>query len=326
MDYLPTATVSALRFRARALGAVRHFFDERAYLEVDTPVLCRDIVIDAYLDPLVVQSAWEGRDYYLQTSPEFCMKRLLSAGLGSIYQLSHVFRRGERGENHNPEFTMVEWYRVGDDHFAQMQVVEDLVHAVTQLTAAPRSFPRPFRRTTYREAFLRHVGIDPFQIPDGALREACRKREIVPPPSLADGDRDGWLNLLLAMCIEPHLGREVPEFLIDYPASQSALARTRCDPFPVCERFELYAEGIELCNGYHELLDAEELRRRNKIQLELRLKEGSSSLPLESRLIDAMEAGLPPCSGVALGFDRLTMLLGGYSRVDEVIPFPIERA
>ncbi len=326
MNYLPTASVEALRFRAKCLTAVRRFFDERGYVEVDTPVLSQDIVIDAFLEPFIVPQTFGGKDYYLQTSPEFGMKRLLCGGLGAIYQLGHVFRRGERGENHNPEFTMVEWYRTHDDHFAQMQVVEDLLHVVTQLTAAPISFPRPFRRTTYQEAFQRHLGIDPFAATIEDLRQAARERGIVPPPSLSEEDRDGWLNLLLAICVESKLGIERPEFLYDYPASQSALAKTRTTPHHVAERFELYCHGIELCNGYHELLDPAELRRRNAAQQAIRLQEGSPALPLESRLLEAMEKGLPPSAGVALGFDRLVMLLGGYSRIDDVIPFPIERA
>jgi len=326
VNFLPTATADALRFRAKCLNAVRRFFDERGYVEVDTPLMSRDIVVDAYLDPLVVPHAHAGTDFYLQTSPEFGMKRLLCGGLRAIYQLSHVFRNAERGTNHNPEFTMVEWYRTGDEYLAQMQVVEDLLHAVGQLTAAPRGFPRPFVRTTYRQAFERCLDFNPFQIEMRDLRNVATERDIVPPPSLNPEDRDGWLNLLLACCVEPHLGRDVPEFLYDYPASQSALARTKHTPDPVAERFELYCDGIELCNGYHELLDASELRRRNETQLALRRAEGLSFLPTESRLLEAMEHGLPACAGVALGFDRLVMVLGGYSAIDQVIPFPSRRA
>lgn len=326
MDFLPTADADALRFRARCLSAVRRFFDERGYLEVDTPLLSRDIVVDAYLDPFIVPKAYAGADYYLQTSPEFGMKRLLCGGLKAIYQLSHVFRRDERGGNHNPEFTMIEWYRTDVDHLAQMQVVEDLVHAVGQLTAAPRSFPRPFRRTTYHEAFQKTLGINPFEIELEKLPEVAAEQGIVPPSSLSLQDRDGWLNLLLAFSVEPHLGKEVPEFLYDYPASQSALAQTRLHPWPVAERFELYCNGIELCNGYHELLDAKELRRRNALQSAIRRREGLPELPVDSRLLTAMDHGLPPSAGVALGFDRLVMLLGGYSSIDEIIPFPFERA
>lgn len=326
MNTLPTASAEALRFRAKCLAAVRRFFDERGYVEVDTPLMSQDIVIDAYLDPFVVGNAFAGKDYYLQTSPEFGMKRLLCGGLGAIYQMSHVFRRGERGERHNPEFTMVEWYRPHDDHFAQMQVVEDLLHTVTQLTAAPVTFPRPFRRTTYQEAFQQHLGIDPFESDMVVLHQRAQQAGIVPPPTLDKNDRDGWLNLLLALEVESKLGVDRPEFLYDYPGSQSALAKTRKTPHHVAERFELYCNGVELCNGYHELLDPAELRRRNESQQAIRKQEGSIPLPEESLLLQAMEQGLPPCAGVALGFDRLVMLLGKYSRIDEVIPFPIERA
>lgn len=294
---------------------------------MDTPVLSRDIALDAHIDPFSLSDANTGEIYYLQTSPEFGMKRLLCGGFGAIYQLAHVFRQGERGTYHNPEFTMVEWYRTHEDHFSQMQVVEDLVHAVAQSTASTASFPRPFSRTTYQEAFLRHLGIDPFQSDLQELKGTAKRVGIEPSTSQREScERDDWLNLLLAISIEPQLGIDRPEFLYDYPASQSALARTRSKPHEVAERFELYCRGIELCNGYHELLDASELRRRNDLQEEKRSLSGSSRLPKQSRLLDAMDHGLPPCSGVALGFDRLVMLLGGYSKIDEVIPFPIEIA
>ena len=254
-DFLPTAELETLRFRARILAAVRGFFDGRGYFEVDTPLLSHDQVIDANLEPFVIVAGHAGRDLFLQTSPEFAMKRLLVAGATAIYQLDKVFRRGERGQRHNPEFTMVEWYGVGTDHHHQMTVTEDLVREVLSLSPVRRLTEAPFKRTTYAAAFERLVGIDVFATETTQLWEVAHQKGVAIPESQEEADRDGWLNLLLAELIEPHLGKDQPEFLIDYPASQAALARVRPGPPAVAERFELYLDGIELCNGYHELAD-----------------------------------------------------------------------
>jgi lysyl-tRNA synthetase class 2 len=186
----------------------------------------------------------------------------------------------------------------------------------------------PFERLTYDEAFERFAGERVLGKSPPALAALARQHGIAPPPGLAADDRDGWLNLLLALVVEPHLGRTQPVFLYDYPASQSALARVRSDPGapPVAERFELYLGGVELCNGYHELTDPAELRRRMAEQNAIRVREGSRPLPMHNRLLDAMEAGLPPCAGVALGFDRLMLLAVGAESVADVIAFPFERA
>jgi lysyl-tRNA synthetase class 2 len=330
-DYLPTADLAVLQLRARLLTAVRRFFDERGYFEVDTPLLSHDRVVDPHLEPFSV--AGPGVPLYLQTSPEFAMKRLLAAGARAIYQAGHVFRAGELGQRHNPEFTMIEWYRVGDTHLAQMQVVEDLVVAVFRAAAETTGHPAfplnptvPFLRTTYRQAFRRHIGRDVIVMQTHELAVLARERGVSIPPSLDPADRDGWLNLLLAELVETRLGQERPEFVYDYPASQAALAIIRPEDPPVAERFELYIDGVELCNGYHELTDPAELRRRIAVESQRRVATGLAPLPVSNRLLAAMEAGLPPCSGVALGFDRLVMLAAGNSSVAEVIPFDFERA
>ena len=327
-DHRPTATLDVLELRAKLLSTIRRFFDERGYFEVDTPLLSHDRVVDPHLEPFVVGGA---AALYLQTSPEFGMKRLLAAGARAIYQIGHVFRARELGRLHNPEFTMVEWYRAGDTHVEQMQVVEDLV--VETLRGAQLSRPTsaavpqtPFLRTTYREAFKRQTGSDVFALTTGQLVEQARARGVTMPKSFNAADRDGCLNLLLAELVEPDLGRERPEFLYDYPASQAAIARIRPDTPPVAERFELYWAGIELCNGYHELTDADELRRRMEAESRRRQSENLSPLPVSSRLLAAMEAGLPACAGVALGFDRLLMLAVGATSIAEVIPFAFDRA
>lgn len=298
---------------------MRRFFDEQGYLEVETPLLSADATVDPNLDPFVAKWAPAGangsggQDRYLQTSPEFAMKRLLAAGATAIYQVTHAFRNGELGRLHNPEFTIVEWYRAGDTYFDQMRVTEQLVRCVLGETDGS-----PFARTSYQRAFERHADFDPLRTPTSELPTVAAQRGLTPPPGLEASDRDGWLNFLLVELVEPKLGADSPEFLFDYPASQAALARVRQDDPPVAERFELYIQGIELCNGYQELTDADELRRR--------IRDQNLDARLNSRLLDAMDAGLPSCSGVALGFDRLVMLAAGASALSEVIAFPFDRA
>jgi elongation factor P--(R)-beta-lysine ligase len=355
-DYLPTATIETLRRRAKLIAAMRWFFDDAGFFEVETPLLSEDIVVDAWLEPFVAEwlpspMEWErgGSPRYLQTSPEFAMKRLLAGGATVIYQLGRVFRNGEVGQRHNPEFTMLEWYRVGDDHHALMAFTESLVkHIVavaSELMAAdpPQSGtrarqrdlaarvndPRGFERLRYDSAFELHTGRRVLDADVVSLSKIAKQHDVVPPPGLGRDDRDGWLNWLLAELVEPHLGRERPTFLYDYPASQAALARTTsAEPGSpsVAERFELYVDGVELCNGYHELTDSAVLRDRIAEQLAIRAASGLRPLPVESRLLAAMDAGVPASSGNALGVDRLVMLALGETSLADVIAFPFSRA
>ena len=323
-DFLPTADWSRLRLRAQLLERVRAFFRGHGFLEVETPILSHDIVVDRHLDPFTSvlysnpRQPDTGERLFLQTSPEFAMKRLLAAGGEAIYQITRAFRNGgERGRLHNPEFTIVEWYRTGDGLNDGTQLLSDLTEALLARG--------PAKRISYRQAFERHAGVDPHSATVETLVAAATQRQIAVPSALAH-ERDGLLNLLLVELIEPHLGRGKPTILYDYPASQAALARTRNDPDPVAERFELYVDGIELANGYHELLDAAVLRRRNTEANVQRVADGKPPLPEDSRLLAAMAAGLPPCTGVAIGFDRVVMIAAGAKSIDEVIAFPIERA
>jgi len=322
-DYPPTASLDLLRRRAELLAKLRRFFEERGFLEVDTPLLSADTVVDRHIDPVLVllpndaRDPERGRTLWLQTSPEFHMKRLLTAGLGAMYQVTRSFRVGERGALHNPEFTIAEWYRPGDDYRAGMQLLSDLAEVMLAFG--------PAQIVTYREAFQRHIELDPLLASAGELAATAQARRIT-APGLAADDRDGWLDLLLVECIQPQLGRDRPTILCDYPPTQAALARVRASDPPVAERFELYVDGMELANGYHELLDPEVLRRRNRENNSLRAEDGKYLLPEESRLLAAMEAGLPACSGCALGFDRLVMVATGAKSIAEVLPFPIERA
>jgi len=335
-DFQPTACWANLRLRARLLRRLREFFDSRGFLEVETPLLSADIVVDRHLEPFDVGAApaskiaaskidspadaagADARRWWLQTSPEFAMKRLLAAGGKAIYQVTHAFRRGERGRLHNPEFTIVEWYRTGDSMAEGVELLSRLCQSLLDLPEADR--------LSYREAFLRFADMDPFEVSIAGLQAVAGQRGLAVPEGSDREDRGGWLDLLLVECVEPHLGFKRPTILYDYPASQAALARIRREEPPVAERFELYVDGIELANGYHELVDAEELRRRNRQVNARRRADGHRVLPEESRLLAAMDAGLPASTGVALGWDRLVMIAAGATRIDQVMPFPVERA
>ncbi|HEV2968930.1 MAG TPA: EF-P lysine aminoacylase EpmA [Pirellulales bacterium] len=322
-DFRPTANWANLRLRAELLRKTREFFHDRGFLEVETPLLSADVVVDRHLDPIPVTLADDpcrpniGRRMWLQTSPEFGMKRLLAAGAPAIYQITRAFRNAEIGPLHNPEFTMLEWYRAGDGMHEGMALLGELCECLLARGSV--------ERMSYGDAFARHVGVDPHCASIADLRAAADRYGGVAPAGLGD-DRDGWLDLLLVERVQPHLGRPRPTILFDYPASQAALARIREQPRPVAERFELYVDGVELANGYHELLDAAVLRQRIAAANVRRAADGKPQLPSESRLLDAMEAGLPPCSGVALGFDRLVMVAAGARTLAEVMPFPIDRA
>ena len=249
------------------------------------------------------------------------MKRLLCAGSGAIFQIAPVFRREESGRHHNPEFRLLEWYRPGWDHHRLMDEVQDLM----QVLGVGRD--RPFRRWTYREAFLRHAGFDPFTEPVERLRQRALDGE---GPSLDLGpdeaDRDAWLDLWMSHRVGPQLGVGVPAFLTDFPASQAALSRVRPDVPPVAERFELFWQGIELANGFNELGDAAEQRGRFVADQAWREAHGRVVPPFDAHLIQALEAGLPDCAGVALGLDRLLMLKLGLRHIAQAMSFDARRA
>ena len=329
-DFGPTASWHNLRLRADLLHRTRAFFAERGFLEVETPLLSRDTVIDRHLDPLPVKlfddacEPQQGERFWLQTSPEFAMKRLLAAGAPSIYQITRAFRGGgERGALHNPEFTMLEWYGVSDDYPAGMQLLSDLAEHLLQRG--------PAEQLRYRDAFQRYAGVDPLTSTFAELRAAIDKalpENLV--SSLAEDSQDCDLlrDFLLTLVVEPKLGRGPPTIMYDYPASQAALARLREDDDgeAVAERFELYVDGVELANGYHELTDAGVLRQRNRMNNEQRRRDGKYTLPEESRLLMAMDQGLPLCAGCALGFDRLVMVAAGAASIQQVLAFAFDRA
>lgn len=317
-DWRPTASPAALQARARLLAGVRAFFAERGVLEVETPLIGAHAVTDPHIECVPVADPRGGRSagMFLQSSPEYAMKRLLADGSGAIYQIARAFRRGERGRLHNPEFSLLEWYRPEFDHHALMAEVAELVHQVLG--------PRPVEYRTYRDVFESGAGLDPFACDLPTLRR--RTRECVTgAPELGD-DRDAWLDLLMGEVVAPQLGRRCLTFVHDYPASQAALARLLPDDPERAARFELFIDGWEIANGFHELADAPAQRRRFEADQARRRAAGQAVPDMDERLLHALAAGLPDCAGVALGLDRLLMLSLGASRIDEVLAFPVERS
>ena len=292
-------------------------------LEVETPLLGAGPAPDAYVENFEVQTEVRGdqRTLYLQTSPELAMKRLLAAGSGPIYQICKAFRAGETSAIHNPEFTLLEWYRPGWTHLELMSEVAELIE--TLCTSFDRRLGAK-RKITYRDLFREQLDVDPFVASNAQLTNLLSPSR----QSTSGLDRNDVLGLLLTDHIEPQLDRDELLLVYDYPAAQAALAKTANDPGgrPVAERFEAYFGGLELANGYNELTDAAEQRRRLMLAEHDRAKAGLSARPLDERFVAALDAGLPPCAGVALGLDRLLLTLLGKTELEGVLAFPIDRA
>ncbi|NOX75866.1 MAG: EF-P lysine aminoacylase GenX [Gammaproteobacteria bacterium] len=316
----PTATPLALQQRAALLRRLRRYFDQQQVLEVETPLLARGGTTDPHIPSYVVEAS-DGLPLYLNTSPEFAMKRLLAAGMGSIYQVCKAFRRGEVGRLHNPEFTLLEWYRIGFDH---VRLMDDVAALVDVLAKGLREFEAP-QRLSYQVCFQQYLNVDPHRASGRELMACAAAQGIGPVAGLALDDRDGWLDLLMSHCIQPQLGQNRLTFVYDYPATQASLARVRPGPVPVAERFELFIDGVELANGFHELRDANEQRQRFEADLRARAAQGLDAIFMDERLLAALEQGLPACAGVALGLDRLQLVLSRSTRLEEVQSFSFER-
>ncbi len=317
-DWAPTASLATLRKRAQMLERLRVHFAATGALEVETPVMVQAGVTDVHLESLQVRRADGARAGFLHTSPEYAMKRLLAAGAPDIYQVCRVFREGERGRRHNPEFTMVEWYRLGIDHHALMDDVERLLRTLIE----PFRPVGSTRHVTYSGAFQHALGIDPLAIGTVELHQALTAAGIDVPESVA-GERDSLLDLAMATLVAARFPSDSITFLHDFPASQAALAQVRG---PVASRFEAFWGELELANGFHELGDAAEQSARFQADRAERARRGQPDREPDSRFIAGLAAGLPPCAGVALGFDRVVMIATGAGSIDEVVAFPVERA
>lgn len=320
-SWQPSAPIANLLKRAAIMAEIRRFFTDRGVLEVETPTMSQATVTDIHLVPFetrfVGPGAAEGLTLYMMTSPEYHMKRLLAAGSGSIYQMGRSFRNEESGRHHNPEFTMLEWYRPHYDMYRLMNEVDDLLQQILDCNSA--------ETLSYQQAFLRHLDIDPLSADKAQLREAAAKLDL---SNIADSeeDRDTLLQLLFTVGVEPHIGREKPAFVYHFPASQASLAVISTEDHRVAERFEVYFKGMELANGFHELTDGDEQLKRFEQDNRSREKRGLPQHPIDMNLIAALKHGLPDCSGVALGVDRLVMLALGAERLSDVIAFPVNIA
>ncbi|WP_313448731.1 elongation factor P--(R)-beta-lysine ligase [Pseudescherichia sp.] len=317
----PSASIPNLLKRAAIMAEIRRFFVDRGVLEVETPCMSQATVTDVHLFPFKTRFVGpghsQGLDLYLMTSPEYHMKRLLAAGCGPVFQLCRSFRNEEMGRHHNPEFTMLEWYRPHYDMYRLMNEVDDLLQQVLDCPAADS--------LSYQQAFQRHLDIDPLSADKQQLRDAAARLDL---SNIADReeDRDTLLQLLFTMGVEPHIGKDRPAFVYHFPASQAALAQISTEDHRVAERFEVYFKGMELANGFHELTDAREQQQRFEQDNRKRVAMGLEQQPIDYNLLCALEAGLPDCSGVALGVDRLVMLALGTETLAEVLAFSVDRA
>lgn len=302
-----------LHLRADVYRALRDFFYQRQVLEVDMPTLASSFVSDPYIEPIVAQCS--GRAYYLQSSPEYAMKRMLAQFGDSIYSLGKAYRHGEQGRRHNPEFTLLEWYRPGfDDHRLMAEVAELLQGLLPALEV---------KKISYREWFMQALGLDPHQASDAQLRQCTLDHITIETAQLG---RNDWLDLLVSHVLEPKLPQGLV-FVYDYPESQAALARITKDDtgVRVARRFEAFLHGLELANGYWELTCAQEQRARFNADLALRAKQGLPHYPLDEKLLAALEHGLPACAGVALGVDRLLMQMANVDSIEQVLAFDFSR-
>ncbi|MGH8502670.1 MAG: EF-P lysine aminoacylase EpmA [Gammaproteobacteria bacterium] len=316
-DWRPTASLETLKIRARVLTRIRAYFAARDVLEVETPALSQAAVTDPQLASFALPTP--GGDRYLHTSPEFAMKRLLAAGCGDIYQIARVFRAGEAGRYHNPEFSLLEWYRRGFEQHALMDEVEALLGE----TLAGFCAVTPVRRLTYRDAFAQYAGLD---IATASIAECKASMMEGGIDTDAELDRRGWLELITSHMVAPACSRDRLTFIYDYPADQAALAKVRPGAFPVASRFELFANGIELANGFHELADPEEQRARFGRELASRRDAGGPIVPVDEHLLAALAHGLPDCAGVAVGLDRLVMLAAGHDHIAQAMAFSWDTA
>jgi len=319
--WAPSASINTLKQRAVILRTIREFFYTRNVMEVETPSLSSASVTDVHLASFNTQFVGPGHagglPLYLQTSPEFAMKRLLAAGSGPIFQLCKAFRNEEAGHHHNPEFTMLEWYRPGFDEFALMDEMDELMQLILNV--------EPAERLTYQQAFEQVLALDPLT---ATLRQL---QTLASDHGFADiakneTNKDTLLQLLFCMKVEPTIGQTKPCFVYHFPASQAALAQICEHDNRVAGRFELYYKNMELANGFNELTNATEQAKRFDEDNAYRAANGLNHVPMDTRLIAALEHGLPQCAGVAMGIDRLVMLATAKDTIKEVIAFDVDRA
>lgn len=303
--------LAALQARATLLKQIRAFFEARGVLEVETPLMGKTNCPDVHIDPFYTQLESHQHTMVLQSSPEFCMKRLLAQGVGSIYQICKAFRNSEVGSHHNPEFTMLEWYRVGWNYLDLIQEVIDLMLPILE--------PKHVQVIGYRSLFEEFAQLDPWEPQD--FRSIARQHHL----EYLELDHDGWLDYLLTHVIFKQLDDSTLWIIKDFPASQAALAQLgQSNNIIYGKRFECYFQGMELANGYDELLDLKTHQRRFEQQNQKRKELGKKALPLDHSFLEALAQGLPACAGVAVGVDRLLMLKSKKQTIQEVLAFPYQ--
>lgn len=325
MSWQPSMSWQHAKQRANVLATIRKFFNERDVIEVETPLLSNGTITDVHLDPFITQFNYstdsnikEAKALYAQTSPEFAMKRLLASGYGCCYQICKAFRHEQHGRYHNPEFTMLEWYRVGFDHF---QLIEEVAALLRDVLAC-----KDTESISYQNLFLREVNIDPLKATNEELTTLISEHGMLSDWLINESSKDTLLQFVMSEIIEPRIGNDIPCFVYNFPASQASLAKISADDSRVAERFECYFKGIELANGFNELTDADQQLRRFRADNEIRSDMNKEQRPIDDNFIAALKHGLPKCSGVALGVDRLLMLALGAKSIDKVISFPIDNA
>ena len=309
------------------LSTIRHFFADREVLEVETPLMGQTTGTEPQLNFFSTKYAGSfstsHQTFFFQTSPEFAMKRLLAAGSGSIYQICKAFRNHDCGRFHNPEFTILEWYRIGFNLDALMAEVEDLIFG---LFARSEMICAGSERISYFEAFSKYAEID---IPSASISDFIRiakRHDLVGAVELCRDEVPDWLDFLFSQIVQPHLGKDRVTFIYDYPVCHASLARIKTGKTDVADRMEVFINGIELANGYRELTDPVEQKQRFHLDLQQRKKRQLPMPILDKRFIKSLEHGLPECSGVAIGLDRLLMLLSGTKHINEVLAFDVNRA
>lgn len=314
-NWQPTTSLRALQDRALLYQKIRQFFAERGVLEVETPLLCHYGVTDVHIDNIRanVDLGNTAAFGFLQTSPEYAMKRLLAQWGQPIYQICKAFRNDECGQYHNPEFTMLEWYRPQFTHHELMDEMDALLQRLLACSSA--------KRYSYQEIFTKHVGINPFRVDLADCLELLAQHQIALSDAAKNISTDNALQLIMSHLIEPHLGFEQPAFIYDYPSTQAALAKLSAKNPNAAERFEVYIHGVELANGFNELADAAEQQMRFQRDQETRLALGLPARDIDPRFLAALQHGLPDCAGVALGIDRLLMILAGEKHINKVIHF-----
>ena len=325
-DWQPACSLYILQLRAKMNARIREFFMARGVLEVETPLLGRHTVTDpalrAFGTEFVLPGQAHGRPLFLQTSPEYAMKRLLAAGAGSTYQIGKAFRNEESGRHHNPEFTLLEWYRTG---FTLYQLIDEVEELITFLAADQMALASP-ERFSYAEICVEHLGIDPLSADTPMFARCAQNLGLSEATDLCGDDRSVWLDLLFSRFVQPHLGQGRLTTIYRYPAFMPSLARICPDDSRVVERAEIFLAGQELGNGFHELADADEQQMRFQRDLAMRAEQSLPAVELDQRLLQALRAGLPDCAGIAIGLDRLLMVLAGKQHIDDVLAFPVYRA